>query len=133
MPQKSTLSRGAITSRRRLPRAACRSAGLGRPDEIAAGLLVGVELDQPFLLGFLEKIGECLEAIVGLVEAGLAPLESLLDHRAPDALARAALANQRVERLQHQVEGFLFLVLARRRRLAAFLGRAPLLLVLAHQ
>src|SRR6185503_12195977 len=136
MPQKSTLSPGAMTSRSVLPRAFWSSAALGRPDDVAAGLLVRLELDEAALLRFLEEVREGLEAIVGLVESGFAALERLLDHRAPDFLALAALGDERVERLEHQVEGLLLLVaflLPGGGRLAPLFRRAALLLVLAHQ
>src|SRR6267142_1925770 len=121
MPQKSTLSPGAMTSRSVFARAAASSEALGRADDVAAGLLVRLELDETALLRLLEEIGEGLEAIVGLVEPGFAALERLLDHRAPDLLALAALGDQRLQRLEKEVEGFLLLVaflLARRRGLA---------------
>src|SRR5438309_1959043 len=135
MPTKSTRSLGASTSRMPLPAATASSAGVGLcgADEVAARFLIRLELDQAALLGFLEEIGEGAEAVVGLVEAGLSALERLLDHRAPDALALAALGNERVERLQHELVGLLLLVLPRGRRLAALLRRAALLLVGAHQ
>src|SRR5207253_10919399 len=135
MPTKSTRSLGASTSRMPLPAATASSAGVGLcgADEVAARFLIRLELDQAALLGFLEQIGEGAEAVVGLVEAGLSALERLLDHRAPDALALAALGDERVERLDDQIEGLLLLVLAGGRGLAALLGGAALLLVRAHQ
>src|SRR5437764_12259854 len=135
MPTKSTRSLGASTARWPWLAAAGGSAGVGLcgADEVAARFLIRLELDQAALLGFLEEIGEGAEAVVGLVEARLSPLERLLDHRAPDALALAALGNERVERLQHELVGLLLLVLPRGRRLAALLRRAALLLVGAHQ
>src|SRR3989337_714151 len=137
MPTKSTRRPGAMTSRMPPP-AAARSCALlgGGADEVAAGLLVGLKRDQLLALGFLEEIGKGAEAVVGLVEAGLAALERLLDHRAPDLLALAALGDERVQRLDHQVEGLLLFVAlfaARGRGLAPLLRRPALLLVLAHQ
>src|ERR1051325_5661023 len=131
MPTKSTRSRGAITSRMPLPAAAATSAGLGLcgADEVAARLLIRVELHQPFRRCLLEQIRERAKAIVRLVEAGLAALESLLDHRAPDALVLAALGDERVERLEHELERFLLLVLAGGGGVAAFLRPAALLLL----
>src|SRR5436305_1930041 len=114
MPQKRTARPGAMTSRSSLPRAAASSAGLGRPDEIAAGFLVGLELDEALLRRFLEKVGERLEPIVGLIESRLPALQRLLNHRAPDLLAFAALADERVQGLDDEVERFLLLVLAGR-------------------
>ena len=66
MPQKSTFRSGPITSRSVFARAACRSraVGLGWPDEVAAGLLVRLELDEAFLLGFFQEVGESAEAVV---------------------------------------------------------------------
>src|SRR5258706_4952542 len=135
MPTKSTRRPGAMTSGMPLPSAALSSAGVGlcRADEVAARFLIRLELHQSAALGFLEQVGEGAEAVVGLVEAGLAALERLLDHRAPDALALAALGDERVERFEQEVEGLLLLVLARGRGLATLLRRAALLLVGAHQ
>src|SRR6185503_16748002 len=99
MPQNRTLSPGAITSRSFLLRAASSSAGLGRPEKVAARLFVGLEPDEAALFRVLEEVGEGLEAIVGLVETGLPALERLLDHRAPDLLAFAALRDQGIQRL----------------------------------
>src|SRR5919204_6341690 len=114
MPTKRTRRRGATTSRIPLPAAAAISAvvGLCRADEVAARFFIRLELHQGALLRFLEEIGEGAEAVVGLVEARLSALERLLHHRAPDALTFAALGDQRVERLDDQVEGLLLLVLA---------------------
>src|SRR5688572_21324399 len=100
MPQKRTFRPGAITSRRPLPAAASSSALLGRLDDVAAGFLVGFELDEAFLLGFLEEIGEGTEAIVRLVESRVPALERLLHHRAPDALVGVALGHQRFQRAE---------------------------------
>src|ERR1051326_6341589 len=117
MPTKSTRRFGAMTSAMALPSAAASSSrvGLCRPDEVAARLLVRVKLDQAFVAGFLEQIGEAAEAVVGLVEAGVAALERMLDHRAPDLFLRPALGLQRLEGAEHQVEGLLLLVPARAR------------------
>src|SRR3977135_2863359 len=141
MPQNSTRKPGAITSGMLLPFAAASCALRGRPDDVAARFLVRVKLDQALLLRFLQEIGEGAKAVVGLVEAGVAALERLLDHRAPDLLVGAALRDERLERAEHHVEGFLLLVAAvalvaaraGRRGLLALLRRAPLLLVGAHQ
>src|SRR3954469_22247215 len=135
MPQKSTFRSGAMTSRSVFARAASRSrrVGLGWPDEIAAGLFVRLQLDEAFLLGIFQEVGERAEAVVRLVEAGFAALQRLLDHRAPDLLAVAALGDERVQRLEKQIEGFLLLVLAGRRRFAPLLRSTALLLVLAYE
>src|SRR5687767_12932493 len=126
MPQNSTRSRGAITSRSRLFLADSRSALLGRPQDVAARLLVRLKLDQPLVARFLEQVGERAEAVVGLVEARVPALERLLHHRAPDLLARAALGHQRFQRAEHQVEGLLLLVLPGGRGVLALLGGAAL-------
>src|SRR4051812_27098112 len=105
MPQNRTLSPGARTSRRVLLRAASSWSRLGRPDEVAARFLVRLNPDQSFLGGFFDQIGEGLEPIVGLREAGLAALERLLDHGPPDLLAFAALGDERVQGLEKNVEG----------------------------
>src|SRR5438128_10002053 len=130
MPQRSTLSPGAMTSRRVFARAASRSAALGRANDVAAGLLVRRELDESAFLRLLEQVGEGLEPIVGLVESGLAALERLLDHRAPDFLAFAALGHERVQRLEEKIGRLLLLVLAGRRAFPPHLGRPPRRLVL---
>src|SRR5262245_4703026 len=110
MPQNSTFRSGAMTSRRPLPAAARSSALLGRLDHMPAGSLVRFELDEAFLLGFLEEVGEPTEAIVRLVETRVPPFEGLLHHRAPDALVGVALGHERFERAEHEVEGLLLLV-----------------------
>src|SRR5687767_13118385 len=140
MPQNSTLRPGPITSRRPLPAAARSASLLGGPDHVAAGFLVGFELDEALLLGFLEEVGEPMKAIVRLVEAGISALQRLLHHRAPDALVGVALGHQRLERAEHEIEGFLLLVAVRLVAaraggpgFAALLRRAALLLVGAHQ
>src|SRR4051794_24020748 len=135
MPTNSTRSPGAMTSRMPLPAAAASSAGVGlcRADEVAARFLIRFELDQAALLGFFQQVGEGAETIVRLVEAGLPAFERLLDHRAPDALALAALGDERIQRLDDDIERLLLLVLAGGRRLAALLRRAALLLIRAHQ
>src|SRR5581483_2163539 len=133
MPQKSTFRPGAITSFSRRRAAAASSALLGRADDVAAGLLVRLEPDEPFLSGFLEEVRERLESVVRFVEAGMAALERLLDHRAPDALVRAALGAERLQGAEHEVEGFLLLVLAGGRSVAALFRRAALLLLVAHE
>src|SRR6185295_15411002 len=131
MPQKSTFRSGAMTSSSVFARAAssCCCVGLSWPDDVAAGLLVRVELDEAFLFGILEQVGEGAEAVIRLVEAGFAPLQRLLDHRAPEALVLAALGDERVYCLHQEIKPLLLLVLARRGGLAALLRRAALLLV----
>src|ERR1041384_3033928 len=129
MPQNSTSRPGPMTSRSFLPRAAARSAALGRANEIAAGLLVRGELDEVPLLRFFEEVRECLEPIVGLVESRFAALERLLDHRTPDLLALAALGDEGLQRLDDEIEGLLLLVLAAHRRFAPLLGGAALLVL----
>src|SRR5258708_5730001 len=131
MPTKRTRRPGAITSRILLFFEARSSALLGGPDNVAARLLVGVELDEPFFTGFLEEVGERREAIVGVVEAGVTALQGLLHHRSRDLLLGAALRHERFQRTEHQVEALLFLVSgrARRRRFSALFGDAPLLLL----
>src|SRR6266850_6413110 len=108
MPTKSTRNRGAMTSRMPLFFAARSSALLGRGagplggrDHVAPGLFIGVELDEAFRFRFLEEVGERTEAIVRLVEARIAALQRLLDHRAPDLFLRPALRGERLERAEH--------------------------------
>src|SRR6185436_10519211 len=121
MPTNRTSRRGAMTSRMPLPAAAASSAELGRPQDVAARLLVRLKLDQSLVARLLEQVGERAVAVVGLVEAGVAALERLLDHRAPDLLVGAALGDQRLQRAEQEVERLLLLVLARRGGLLAFL------------
>src|SRR3954468_9353756 len=128
MPQKSTFRPGPMTSRSVFARAAssCGAVGLSWPDEIAAGLLVRLELDEAFLLGIFQEVGKGAEPVVRLVEAGFAPLERLLDHRAPDVLAGAALSDERVEAVEQDMDLFLLFVLVRPRgRRCAPLLRRP--------
>src|SRR3954463_14284104 len=121
MPTKRSRKPGAMTSAIPRPCARARSAAPGRPaslrgpDDVAAGLAVLLELDEALLFRVLEEIREGLVAIVGLVESRVAPLERLLDHRAPDLLVRAALGDQGFQRAEHHVEGLLLLLLRRRR------------------
>src|SRR5262245_328615 len=112
MPTKSTRSRGAMMTRTPLFFAASSCARLGRPYDLAARLLVRLKLDKAFFLGFLEEVGEGTETIVRLVEAGIAALERLLDHRAPDLFFGTALRGESLERAEHLVERLLLLVLA---------------------
>src|ERR1700694_5563209 len=116
MPQNNTRKSGAITSLSRFPAAATSSAlpGFGcfargdevlsGADDVAARFLVGLELDEVLLFRFLEEVGKRAEAIIGLVETGVAALEGLLDHRAPDLFVGAALGDERLEGGKHQVE-----------------------------
>src|SRR3954447_20145087 len=133
MPTNSTLRCGAITSRSLLLRARSRAARSGRAKDVAARLFVRLKLDQPLVTGFLQQIGERAIAVVSFVEAGIAPLERLLHHRAPDLLVGAALGDQRLERAEEEVIGLLLLVVAGRRGFLALLRRAAFLLVGAHQ
>src|SRR4029077_886480 len=119
MPTNSTLRPGPITSRRFLLRELSRVARSGRAEDVAARLLVRLKLDQPLLAGLLQQVGERAIAVVGLVEAGIAALERLFHHRAPDLLVGAALGDQRLERAEQEVVGFLFLVVAGRRGILA--------------
>src|SRR6185503_9010862 len=113
MPTKSTFRPGAMTSRSPLPSEASRSARLGLPDEVAARFFIRLETDQSFLFHVLEQVREGAIAVVGLVEARLSALQRLLDHRAPDLLARAALGRERLQRLDHEVERLVLLFAAR--------------------
>src|SRR5512134_4044249 len=117
------------------PAAPASSSLLGRTDDVAARLLVRLNPDQTLLARLLEQVGEGAKTVVRLVEARVAALERLLDHRAPDLLFRPALGGERFERGKHLIEGFLLLVVAaaRRRRVAALLRRAPLLILGAHE
>src|SRR4029453_14319015 len=93
----------------------------GRPDEITSRFLVALELEASAPLGFLEHPVERAESIVGLVEAGLAALERLLDHRAPHFLLVAPLGNERLHRPDDQIERLLATLVV-----APFRGRRAL-------
>src|SRR3546814_12369897 len=54
-----------------------------------------------------DLLAEAAKAVVALVEAGLAALQGLLDHRAPDLFLLAALLEKVVDHLGHQIEGLL--------------------------
>src|SRR5262245_26971790 len=94
------------------------------PDDVAAGLLIGFEFDQLVFLRVLQQIAESAEAIVGFVEAGIAALECLLDHRAPDLFVLIALARQGLDRVEHEIERFLPAIFLRLFGLAMLLVRA---------
>src|SRR5687767_15127436 len=106
--------RRAVGQRRRL------GLVVRRADDVTAGLLVAFKLQQVPGARLLEQLVERAEAVVALVEAGIAALQRLLDHRAPDLLLVAALVDQGVDRLEHELEGFLLLV-----RASIRLGRGP--------
>src|SRR5688572_31673503 len=78
--------------------------GVRAPDDDAARLLVVLELEELARFGLVQQLAERAEAVVGLVEAGLPALERLLHHRPPDLFLGAALLDQRLHGLQHQVE-----------------------------
>src|SRR4030095_12522581 len=84
---------------------------------ISARLLIALELQVSAALGFFEHSVERAEAIVRLIEAGLAAFERLLDHRAPDFLLVATLPGERLDGLDDQVERLLpaFLIASSRR------------------
>src|SRR5688572_11804873 len=83
------------------------SGGSYARDDVAAGFRVEVEADQLAVAGFLEQLAECLEPVVALVEAGLAALDRLLDHRSPDLLLRIALGEQVLGGLHHELDALL--------------------------
>src|SRR5215469_17438188 len=80
---------------------------LRQAHDVAARLLVALERERPAVLTFLEQGIERAEAIVRLVEPGLAALQRLLDHRAPDLLVPAALGDERFERLGREFDRLL--------------------------
>src|SRR4030067_184943 len=129
----------AYADRRRATTARGLFFGRKARDDVAAGLLVVLQLQQATRLRRFQQFAEGAEAVVGLVETGLAALQSLLDHRAPHLFLLAAFLEQILDRFHHQVECFLLLlrVAARDppRRLAGnCLGFARLrLFLLAHQ
>src|SRR5690606_4491134 len=102
-------------------------------NDVAAGFLVELELEQPAGLGLLEQLAEGAEAVGRLGEAGPPALQRLLHHRAPHLGAVAALGIQRLDGLQHEADRLprrilltLLLPGVRRRRFLG-LARAPAL------
>src|SRR5206468_1272913 len=80
-------------------------------DDVAAWFFIALELQHLARLGFVEQLRERRKAVIGLVEAWVAALERLLHHRAPDLLFGAALGNQRLDGLHHQIQRLVGLVL----------------------
>src|SRR5260221_13617166 len=81
------------------------------PHDVAARFLVALELQHLARFGFVEQLRERREAVVGLVEAGVAAFQRLLHHRSPNLLFGAALGDQRLYGLHHQIQRLLGLVL----------------------
>ena len=52
-------------------------------DDEAAGLLFGLQLENPACRRLLQHLAERPEAVVGFAEAGFATLQGLLDHGTP--------------------------------------------------
>jgi hypothetical protein len=79
-------------------------------------------------LRILEQLVERAVAVERFVEPRLAAPQRLLDHRTPDALFVAALGNQRLDRLDGELERLGPAIFVgdrcRRRRLGLRLGRA---------
>src|SRR6185437_699393 len=75
-----------------------------RPHGKAARLLIGLQRQQCALLRLRQQVVERAETIGTLVETGMTALDGLLDHRAPDGLTLPTLLEQRIERLDHQLE-----------------------------
>src|SRR5579872_3099353 len=76
-------------------------------DDIAAGLLVVLQRQQPFRLGGFQQFAEAVEAVIGLVESRFAALQRLLDHGPPDLVLLAPVLEQVLYRLHHQVQRLL--------------------------
>ena len=66
-----------------------------------------LKLQQSATGGFLQKRTERREAMVPLAESGLAALQCLLDHGAPDLSAVAALLEDVIQRRHHHIDGLL--------------------------
>src|SRR6202521_217756 len=96
-------------------------------DDVGAGALVFLQLDDGLALGVLEQLRERAVAVVALVEGGLLALHGLLDHRAPEHVL--VLAHQRLDRFDHQAERLRGL-LAQAVELRALLRVAPDVLVI---
>src|SRR5450432_479387 len=76
-------------------------------DEVAAGVLVALELQQPVLLRLEEQVAEGAESVGALIEAWMLTLDRLLHARAVNERILAALRPERVERFHQEVERFL--------------------------
>src|SRR5712692_3226068 len=98
------------------PRALAEQSVRGALDDVAARFFVALQLQHAARLRFIEKLGERRKAVIGLVEAGTAALERLLHHRAPDLLLGAAFGDERLDRLHHELQRLLGLVLVVFRR-----------------
>src|SRR6202158_2452444 len=96
-------------------------------DDVGAGALVLLQLDDALALGVLEQLRERAVAVVALVEGRLLALHGLLDHRAPEHVL--VLAHQRLDRFDHQAERLRGL-LAQAVELRALLRVAPDVLVI---
>src|ERR1700720_871962 len=95
-------------------------------NDVGAGALVLLQLDDGLALGVLEQLRERAVAVVALVEGRLLALHGLLYHRAPEHVL--VLAHQRLDRFDHQAEGLRGL-LAQAVELRALLRVAPDVLV----
>src|ERR1041384_4409779 len=73
-------------------------------DSVPTGLLVGFQFQQATLLSVQQQVIEGAKTIRTLVEAGMAALECLLDHRTVDRLVLVAFFGQGFQRFHHQVE-----------------------------
>ena len=97
-----TAAAGLLAGRRRL---ALFGGGHLRAEarhHVGPAALVGVQLQQAFLLGVLQQLAERAVAVVGLVERRLLALHRVLDHRRPEHLL--VLAAQGQQRFQQQGE-----------------------------
>ena len=82
------------------------TASFEHADRVAARLVVGFELDEVAFLRLQQEVVERAEAVIRFVEARLAALQRLLDHRAPDLFLGAAFVGQRFDRFDDEVERF---------------------------
>src|SRR5262249_3693405 len=82
-----------------------------RPNDIAARLVVSLELENAANARFLEQSVERAKAIIGFIKPRLLPLQRLLDHRAPNLVLVAALGDQRLDRFGDQIDRVLLLFL----------------------
>ena len=82
----------------------CRSK---QTDYVAARLLVVSQCQQTAVAGVFEQFVEGPVTVIALGEPGAAPLEGLLDHRAPDLVVGAALGEQGLDGLDREVDGLL--------------------------
>ena len=87
---------------------------------VRARLLFAADFQEAARLRFFQQVAERAKAIVGLIEIRLAALQGVFQGRGPDLAAVAAFGHQRLEGLDHHLDG------ARLARVLLFLAAALL-------